>query len=81
MGLLRRFRQSVHPPTWQERQKIIADIAESASPGFDFCLPVLLPCSLNTAGLITKILTLIAELDFGRPMATALPALLRVVRK
>ena len=54
MGLMRRFRQYVHPPTKQERQEIIADITESASPGFDFFLLVVLSCSIATMGLITN---------------------------
>lgn len=54
MGILQRFRQYVHPPSKQERQEIIADITESASPGFDFFLLVVLSCSIATMGLITN---------------------------
>src|SRR5512139_3701696 len=54
MNFLQRFRRYVHPPSSQERQEIIAEITESASPGFDFFLLVVLSCSIATMGLITN---------------------------
>jgi uncharacterized hydrophobic protein (TIGR00271 family) len=54
MNILQRFRQYVHPPSSQERKEIISEITESASPGFDFFLLVVLSCSIATMGLITN---------------------------
>lgn len=52
MGLRRRFRQYVQPPTRQERQEIIAEITESIFPGFDFFLLAVLSCSITLIGPI-----------------------------
>lgn len=49
-----RLRQFIRPPTSEEREKIVKDIAESASPAFDFFLLVVLSCSIATMGLITN---------------------------
>jgi uncharacterized hydrophobic protein (TIGR00271 family) len=54
MSFLRRFRRYVHQPSSPERQEIIAEITESASPGFDFFLLVILSCSIATMGLVTN---------------------------
>lgn len=54
MKILESFRQSVHPPTRQERKEIVEEITASASPGFDFYLLVVLSCSIATMGLITN---------------------------
>ena len=54
MNILQRFRQYVHPPSKQEREKIVDEITISASPGFDFFLLVVLSCSIATMGLITN---------------------------
>jgi len=54
MNILQRFHQYVHPPSKHERSEIAAEIIESASPGFDFFLLVVLSCSIATMGLITN---------------------------
>ena len=54
MNILQRIRRYVHPPSKQERREIIEEITESASPGFDFFLLVVLSCSIATMGLITN---------------------------
>jgi uncharacterized hydrophobic protein (TIGR00271 family) len=53
MNIRQRIRESIHPPTRQEQKEIIDEITESASPGFDFFLLVVLSCSIATMGLIT----------------------------
>ncbi|MDD2921461.1 MAG: DUF389 domain-containing protein [Anaerolineales bacterium] len=52
--MLQRFRAFVHAPSSVEREKIIDEISDSASPGFDFFLLVVLSCSIATMGLITN---------------------------
>ncbi|MDP1713119.1 MAG: DUF389 domain-containing protein [Anaerolineales bacterium] len=52
MKNLQRLRQFIHTPTPAERQKIVNEIVESASPRFDFFLLVVLSCSIATMGLI-----------------------------
>ena len=52
--MIQRFRQFVHPPTASEREKIVAEISDSAAPDFDFFLLVVLSCSIATMGLITN---------------------------
>ena len=53
MNILQRFQQYVHPPSAQEKREIVNEITESASPGFDFFLLVVLSCSIATMGLVT----------------------------
>jgi uncharacterized hydrophobic protein (TIGR00271 family) len=53
MNILQRFHQYVHPPSAQEKKEIVNEITESASPGFDFFLLVVLSCSIATMGLVT----------------------------
>ena len=48
------FDRFVHRLTHEEREKLIAEITPSASPGFDFFLLVILSCSIATLGLITN---------------------------
>lgn len=54
MNILQRFRRYIHPPSQEERKEITAEVTESASPGFDFFLLVVLSCSIATMGLITN---------------------------
>ena len=44
----------IHPLSVDERKKVIAEIAPTASPGFDFYLLVVLSCSIATLGLVTN---------------------------
>ena len=46
------LRKVVLPASLEERKKIIEEISQSASPGFDFFLMVVLSCSIATLGLI-----------------------------
>ncbi len=54
MEFLKRVRKFVHSPSPQQRKVIVGEIFESASPGFDFFLLVVLSCSIATMGLITN---------------------------
>jgi uncharacterized hydrophobic protein (TIGR00271 family) len=54
MNIPQRFRRYVHAPSKEERKEIIDEITESASPGFDFFVLVILSCSIATLGLITN---------------------------
>ncbi|MCE7858942.1 MAG: DUF389 domain-containing protein [Chloroflexi bacterium CFX2] len=54
MDTRQRLRQFIRRPTSEEREKIVKDIAESASPAFDFFLLVVLSCSIATMGLVTN---------------------------
>lgn len=54
MKILQRLKKYIHPPTEQEKKEIIAEITDSASPGFDFFLLVVLSCSIATMGLVTN---------------------------
>jgi len=53
MNILRKIRQIIHPPTAAEREEIIDELTQSAMPGFDYFLLVVLSCSIATMGLIT----------------------------
>ena len=53
LNIIPRLRKFIHPPTADERERIIEDITESASPAFDFFLLVVLSCSIATMGLVT----------------------------
>lgn len=54
MNIIQRLRRFIHPPTKEERGKIIKEITASAVPEFDFFLLVVLSCSIATMGLITN---------------------------
>jgi len=54
MTMLQRLRKFIHPPAKEQRNLIIEDVTDSASPGFDFFLLVVLSCSIATMGLITN---------------------------
>ncbi len=51
--IIRIFRQLIHPLAMHQREKIITEIVQSASPGFDFFLLVVLSGSIATLGLLT----------------------------
>jgi uncharacterized hydrophobic protein (TIGR00271 family) len=53
MNILQRLHQYAHPPSAQEKKEIVNEITESASPGFDFFLLVVLSCGIATMGLVT----------------------------
>ena len=54
MSILQRFHHYVHPPSSHERKEIIDEVTDSASPGIDFFVLVILSCSIATMGLITN---------------------------
>ncbi|GAB4459915.1 MAG: hypothetical protein Kow0070_15490 [Anaerolineales bacterium] len=54
MNILQRLQKHLHLPTEQEKKAIVDEITESASPGFDFFLLVVLSCSIATMGLVTN---------------------------
>jgi uncharacterized hydrophobic protein (TIGR00271 family) len=54
MKLVAAIRRLIHPLEAEERQQVIDSIIESASPGFDFFLLVVLSGSIATLGLITN---------------------------
>jgi len=54
MNILQKIRQYIHSPTREQRNEIVGDLSESASPGFDFFVLVVLSCSIATMGLITN---------------------------
>lgn len=54
MTMLQRLRKFIHPPAKEQRNLIIEDVSDAASPGFDFFLLVVLSCSIATLGLITN---------------------------
>jgi uncharacterized hydrophobic protein (TIGR00271 family) len=54
MGIRKFIRRLIHPLSAAERKEIIAEIAPTASPGFDYLLLVVLSCSIATLGLVTN---------------------------
>ena len=54
MDLYKRVRSVIHTASGEERKQTIAEISNSASPGFDFFVMVVLSCSIATLGLITN---------------------------
>jgi uncharacterized hydrophobic protein (TIGR00271 family) len=54
MQAIQLLQRLIHPLPAVEKQKIIEDIARSASSSFDFFLLVVLSCSIATLGLITN---------------------------
>jgi uncharacterized hydrophobic protein (TIGR00271 family) len=54
MKILHRLERWLMPLTHAEKQEIVSDIHNTASPGFDFFLLVVLSCSIATLGLITN---------------------------
>lgn len=54
MKFFERLRKFIHSPSPQQRREIVVEISESASPGFDFFLLVVLSCSIATMGLVTN---------------------------
>ncbi|HOD45116.1 MAG TPA: hypothetical protein PKL21_09560, partial [Anaerolineaceae bacterium] len=54
MKFINWIRQWVKPMTLAEKQAVIAELTEAASPGFDFFLLVILSGTIATMGLITN---------------------------
>jgi len=54
MNILQKLRQYIHSPSREQRNEIVGELSEAASPGFDFFLLVVLSCSIATMGLITN---------------------------
>jgi len=54
MTFINWIRQWVKPMTLAEKQAVIAELTEAASPGFDFFLLVILSGTIATMGLITN---------------------------
>jgi len=52
--IIKAINHLIHPLSVDERKEVIAEIAPSASPGFDFFLLVVLSCSIATLGLVTN---------------------------
>jgi uncharacterized hydrophobic protein (TIGR00271 family) len=52
--IVRTINRLIHPLSADERKQVIAEIAPTASPGFDFFLLVVLSCSIATLGLVTN---------------------------
>jgi uncharacterized hydrophobic protein (TIGR00271 family) len=52
--IIKAINRLVHPLSAGERKEVIAEIAPTASPGFDFFLLVVLSCSIATLGLVTN---------------------------
>ena len=54
MNIIQKLRQVIHSPSREQRIEIVRELSESASPGFDFFLLVVLSCSIATMGLVTN---------------------------
>jgi uncharacterized hydrophobic protein (TIGR00271 family) len=54
MDFYKVVRRVVHTASAEERKQTIVEISDSASPGFDFFVMVVLSCSIATLGLITN---------------------------
>ncbi len=52
--IVKAINRLIHPLSVDERKQVIAEIAPTASPGFDFYLLVVLSCSIATLGLVTN---------------------------
>jgi len=52
--IIKAIHRLIHPLSADERKQVIAEIAPSASPGFDYFLLVVLSCSIATLGLVTN---------------------------
>jgi len=54
MQIIQFLQRLIHPMDADEKQRVIADISQSATSSFDFFLLVVLSCSIATLGLITN---------------------------